>query len=230
MKKGKFGLCLSFYAVLAFVLALLKQPLLCGLLLGFVIVAEDDRWAVRQVLQAFMLSLVSTFVLDTVYTLAGILVPYSIGFFYDFAYGVLHVVSCLVYAGVLVLSIMAILRVCRDQEANVPLLSNLSYHVFGDQKPPKPVKQPVWPQQPMQQPYPPQQAPQQPVQGQMPMQGYPMPSQPMQQPQGAAPVPQPMPDMQQTMQIPQVPVTPPAQPAPQPVQTAQPEQQPPQQP
>jgi len=209
LKKGKFGLRLAFYAVLAFVLALLKQPLLCGLLLGFVIFAEDDGWAVRQVLQGFMLSLVSTFAVDTVFSLASLVVPTSFGFFYDFVFGVLRVISCLVYAGVLVLSIMAILRVCRDQDANLPLLSNLSYHAFGEQKPPKPVNHPVWPQQQPMQPYPPQQPGQ-------PMQGYPAPPQQMQQPQ---PVQVPQPTVQAVQQ--------PAQAVQPPVQT---EQQPPQQP
>lgn len=215
MKQGKFGLCLAFYAVLAFVLALLKQPLLCGLLLGFVLLAEGDRWAVRQVLQGFILSLVSTFFLETTYTLVSILVPHSFGFFYDFVYGVLRVVSVLVYAGLLVLCVMAILRVCRDQDANIPLLSSLAYRAFGEQKP-RPVKQqPVFPQAPYGQPvpYPPQQqAPgqngfpvQQGQQGMPPMQqlqGYPMPPQPGAQaaPPAAAPeaqnVPAPQPPEQ----------------------------------
>ena len=40
MRKGKFGICLWFYAALAFVLAFLQQSMLCILLLGFVIVAD----------------------------------------------------------------------------------------------------------------------------------------------------------------------------------------------
>ena len=38
MKKDRFGICIPFYAVLAFVLAMLGQTLLGGLLLGFVTV------------------------------------------------------------------------------------------------------------------------------------------------------------------------------------------------
>ena len=37
MRKDRFNICISFYAVLAFVLAILGQTLLCGMLLGFVI-------------------------------------------------------------------------------------------------------------------------------------------------------------------------------------------------
>lgn len=57
MKKGTFGIKLSFYAVLAFVLAFLGQTLLLGLLLGFVIVAEKDEWLTRQTMQAFFLTI-----------------------------------------------------------------------------------------------------------------------------------------------------------------------------
>ena len=40
MKKDRFGICLTFYAVLAFVLAILGQTLLGGLLLAFAILVE----------------------------------------------------------------------------------------------------------------------------------------------------------------------------------------------
>ena len=220
MKQGKFGLCLAFYAVLAFVLALLKQPLLCGLLLGFVLLAEGDKWTVRQVLQGFILSLASTFFLETAYTLVSFIVPHSIGFFYDFIYGVFRIVSVLAYAGLLVLCVIAILRVCRDQDANIPLLSGLAYRILGEQKP-RPVKQqPVFPQAPYGQPvqYPPQHQPpvqngfpvQQGQQGMPPMQqmqGYPMPPQ---QGMQAAP-PAVVPDAQ-SGSMPQPPAVEPPQP------------------
>ena len=44
MRKDRFNICISFYAVLAFVLAILGQTLLCGMLLGFVIVIQKDEW------------------------------------------------------------------------------------------------------------------------------------------------------------------------------------------
>ena len=47
MQKGKYGLYLWFYAALAFILAILGQTLLCGLLLGFVIIAERDEWLTK---------------------------------------------------------------------------------------------------------------------------------------------------------------------------------------
>lgn len=229
MKQGKFGICLSFYAILSFVLAVLNQPVLCGILLGFVILAEGDRWAIRQVVQGFLLSLVVSFFTGISYAVGSwASIPFRVVFGwynnYDFVNTVQGVFSFIVYAVAIVFSIMAILRLCHDQEANLPLLSPLSYRIFGEQKP-RPVKQqPVFPQGNY--PQPPVQYPQQ-MQGQPmpPMQGQPpVPPQSMppfqvpqvpQPPQGAAPAPQPVPDLPQN----------PAVPAP----AAQPEQQPPQQ-
>lgn len=217
MKQGKFGIRLAFYGILSFVLALLNQPLLCGLLLAFVLVAEGDRWAARQVTQGFLLSLVVSFFSGISYVIgSAAAVPFRILFgwydHYEFTNTVQSVFAGIVYVGALILSILAILHLSRDQEANVPLLSNLAYHIFGEQKPPRPVKQqPVWPQQPpMPIPQPPQGQPQPPMQGQpvpMPMQGYPMPPQPQ-------PMQQPVVDMNQTMQIPPVPPTAPEEPQP----------------
>ena len=62
MKKDRFGISITFYAVLGFVFAILGQTLLGGLLLGFSIVAVQDEWLTRQTLQAFFLSLISGFV------------------------------------------------------------------------------------------------------------------------------------------------------------------------
>ena len=59
MRKDRFNICISFYAVLAFVLAILGQTLLCGMLLGFVIVIQKDEWLTKQVMQAFFLGLSS---------------------------------------------------------------------------------------------------------------------------------------------------------------------------
>ena len=48
--------------VLAFVLAILGQTLLCGMLLGFVIVIQKDEWLTKQVMQAFFLALVESII------------------------------------------------------------------------------------------------------------------------------------------------------------------------
>ena len=62
METGRFGLKLSFYAVLGFILAFLGQTFLCGLLLGFVILVEKNNWLTKQMIQAFLLTIVSSIV------------------------------------------------------------------------------------------------------------------------------------------------------------------------
>ena len=60
MNKPKTGMYLWFYAVLAFVLAIFGQTLLCGLLLAFVILTERDSWLTCQVIQALGLCFVNS--------------------------------------------------------------------------------------------------------------------------------------------------------------------------
>jgi len=58
--KGKYGLSLSFYAVVAFVLAVFDKTLLCFALLGFVLVAENNVLTSKQVMEAALLSVFHT--------------------------------------------------------------------------------------------------------------------------------------------------------------------------
>lgn len=217
LKRGKFGLCLAFYAILAFVLALLKQPVLCGLLLAFVLVTEEEPWVPRQVLQGFMLSLAAYFFMDLLFTFTAV-IPIRFGFLLEFFTGAQRMVSLLGYAASAVFCLLGIVRTAKGQEADLPLFSSLAYRAFGQQKP-QPVKQQqVFPQAPYGQPvqYP---APAQPMPPAPPVQGG-------QQAQPPAPPYPAMPSYADpTAPLPQAPVQPEqpqAQPAPQ-------EQQPPQQ-
>ena len=62
MEKGKLGIRLSVYAVLAFILAAFGLYLGIIGLLAVVLIAEKDEWAGRQVLQALMLCLLPSVV------------------------------------------------------------------------------------------------------------------------------------------------------------------------
>ena len=53
-QKSAFGICYWFYTVTAFLLAVLGQTLLCGVLLCFVIAPEQNEWLNRQCIQAFL--------------------------------------------------------------------------------------------------------------------------------------------------------------------------------
>ena len=76
MKKGRFGIVFSFYAILAFILVILKMPLLGALLFGFVTLAERDEWLGRQTLQAFLMSAVVVF-LGKLFSWINSLIPVS---------------------------------------------------------------------------------------------------------------------------------------------------------
>ena len=122
MNKPKTGMYLWFYAVLAFVLAIFGQTLLCGLLLAFVILTERDSWLICQVIQALGLCFVnsvmgvvsSIFDLVTDYTLAGV------SRFFNTTFNVLDQVIAIV---VLIFALVAISKVRKGEDANVPLLS-----------------------------------------------------------------------------------------------------------
>lgn len=196
MRKGKFGIVLCFYPIAAFVAAILaaatfQSPVIATALVAAVIFLEKDEWAARQTLQAWMLSALAFFV----HYLANLLRLLPQGRFFSGLFNTSStVLSILIAVVTIVFAILGIIRVRKEDEANIPLLAELAYHAYGKVKP-KPV--PQYPQPynpgmpPMQQPMPPQ--------GQYPppymQQGQPMPQQytpPMSVPeQPAAQPPQP---------------------------------------
>lgn len=155
MRKGRFGAVLCLYPILAFTGVILHQPLLCALFFLLALLAERDEWASRQSLQALALGLVS-YGLGKILNGVGSLLPEYTTLYYVFS-TVFALVSNLVYLAAIVLSIVAIVRVLKDQEADLPGFSALAYRAFGKQKP-----RPIYPGQmpppytPGQPPYPPQ--------------------------------------------------------------------------
>lgn len=125
MKSDFLGIKLSFYAVLAFVLTLFNQTLLCGLLLGVSIFVIRDRWLARQVMQAFFLCFVNT----VVSILTGFFELFNfigIGIFSGF----MSTIGMIIGLVVLILSIIAIIMVARGQDAGIPGLSALAKKAF----------------------------------------------------------------------------------------------------
>ncbi len=128
MQKGKYGVCLWFYALVAFILAFLGQVLLGGLLLGFVIVAEKMNGSpVRLFRRSFLTIIVSVInaVLDLLNIFGNVpIVGTAIGV-------VFNVISTIVSIVVLVFVIIAMVKVVKGQEANMPLLSKLANRAYG---------------------------------------------------------------------------------------------------
>lgn len=132
MKKGKFGIVLCFYPIVGFACVILQQPFLCALLLALAIFLEKDEWAGRQTFQAWVLSLVVAFFSECVPWAVGL---FSLSFITDIFSTIASVVSAIIYVGAIVFSILGILRVAKDQEANIPLASDLSYRIYGKRAP-----------------------------------------------------------------------------------------------
>lgn len=128
MKKGKYGIILAFYAVLAFLLAILNQTLLCGLLLGFVLIAEQDEWTIRQVLQAFLLSLFTS-LLSNVLSIFSIFtkIPF-IGFAIS---GIIQTILSLISLVIFILAIIAITKVVKGKDASIPGINKFVNWAYG---------------------------------------------------------------------------------------------------
>ena len=171
MKKGTFGIKLSFYAVLAFVLAFLGQTLLLGLLLGFVLVAEKDEWLTRQTMQAFFLTIAVSVIQGALSLMAKLfgwiptLGSISVGSIVSALFGW---INWAVSVAALVFIIIAVIKVAKGNEANIPVFASLANRAYGIVKEKPGYQQPQYPQYPQQPQYP--QYPQQNIPPQNPQQ------------------------------------------------------------
>ncbi len=202
MKKGNLGVSLSFFAVLAFVLAICMQPLLCGLLLALVLVYEKDEWLSRQVMQAFMLSLLIALAGTLVASSRSYLIAAASQMYYSYTpvstLGILFIGAvCIVIILAVIFAIVGITRTAKYMEANVPLFSGLADKAYGivRRPPPPPVMQPYPPYQQAPQPFAPgqQPPPYAPAYPAAPVQQAPQAAQQTAPPQQAAPVQMEMP-------------------------------------
>lgn len=128
MRKDRFGICLTFYAVLAFVLAILGQTLLGGLLLGFAILVQQDEWLTRQTMQAFFISLLS----GIVNTFIGVVSPlYSVPFLGGVLSGIFGFITSLISLAIIIVSFIGLFKVAKEQDAGVPLCKGFADKAFG---------------------------------------------------------------------------------------------------
>ena len=132
MRKGKFGLALAFYPIAAFICVIVKQPVLCALVTALAIFVEKDEWAGRQSLQALCLGIFLWFFSDLLPWAASL---FPIPFLKQILQAGATVLYVLLYLAAILLSILGILRVMKEQEADLPLLSDLTYHAYGKKKP-----------------------------------------------------------------------------------------------
>lgn len=167
MEKGKLGIRLSVYAVLAFILAAFGLYLGIIGLLAVVLIAEKDEWAGRQVLQALMLCLLPSMV-SAVFGVLGFMNWFGWGSYGSVVYAISSiwsrfnsVINWLVNIAVYVFALIGILNVSKGKEAGIPVFSSFANWAYGKIV----VKaQPVYQQPVYQQPV----APQAPVQAAAP--------------------------------------------------------------
>lgn len=130
MTKGKFGLSLVAVAVIAFAFAVLRQPMLVLLVCGFALLAEKDEWLNRQAIQALFLTIA--------YYLVDLVLDWIFGGLARFfgwvkLYGVVSAMSTvgsilndILYLALIVFSVIAILRVVRGKDADLPFISKMA--------------------------------------------------------------------------------------------------------
>ena len=128
MRKDRFGICLSFYAVIAFIFTILGQSTLGALLLGFVILVQQDEWLTRQVMQAFLLNLFYL-ILSTVLDLFHFL--YNIPLLGAAVSSVIGLVESVIWLVLLVFALIGLLNVAKGKDANVPGCKGYTDKAFG---------------------------------------------------------------------------------------------------
>lgn len=149
MKKGKFGIVLPLYAVVAMLLAIFGQTIGLIELTFFVIAVEKDEWVSKQCLQA-LAAVGLTYIVSTIVTLIEkpfdwlLLVVTANGFsrfangydkFFNFGYSVIEVV-------ITILLIVAVFNVAKGKDAKIPIASKFADWAYGIVAP-KPAPAPV---------------------------------------------------------------------------------------
>lgn len=157
MEKGKLGIRMAFYAVAAFVLAILGYSTALFLLAGVVLVYEKDEWASRQVIQAICLMMVSSIV-SVVFDVLGFLDWTRWAEYGSFLYKMGNIwghfqdiVFYMLGIAVYVFGFLAILKVAKGKEAGVPLANKFANWAYGKVVE-KAAPAPVAPAQPVVQP------------------------------------------------------------------------------
>lgn len=142
MRKGKFGFVLCAYPIVAFCAVILRSPWICSILFALAVFLEKDEWTSRQTMQAWLLSLIVLFFNNVLTWAVSIL---SALLHFNALTLAVSVLSVLVYLAAMIGSIIGILRVMKEQEANLVPLAELAERFFGKMRP-----KPVFYQQPYQ--------------------------------------------------------------------------------
>lgn len=143
MKKGKFGIDLRFFAIVAFVFAFTGWTTALTLLLGYAILAEKDEWLSRQIMQATMLSLVVEIykgIINLVKNFSGYTAPYLGYYDTEFSIGdtlttwylkITDIIGGVLAIVIAILVIVAIVNVKKGKDAGLPLFAGWACKAYG---------------------------------------------------------------------------------------------------
>ena len=130
LTKGKFGISPVAVAVLAFCFAVMEQPLAVLLICGFALLAEKDEWLSRQTLQALLLVVVFYIASMITGLVFGFLGGFFLGAGFYRASSVMTSINVgidgILGLGLLVFTVIAIVRVLRKEDAGIPWISKLA--------------------------------------------------------------------------------------------------------
>lgn len=130
MNKGKLGISLPFYAVLAFIFAAFGGAGSILMLLGFVLIVEKDVWTTKQVIQALLLDIfgssisVASSLLSNafIYRIPGL--GSALSTVFSYANNIFYVIVTL-------FAIYAITRVKAGKDAGIPFAAKVSDWACG---------------------------------------------------------------------------------------------------
>lgn len=121
MDKGNMGIKLSFYAIVAFLVAATGGMLTLFVLAGFVFVVEKNKWLNNQILQAVLLCGVEDFIYAITNMIDKMVNPIP------FVNNIWGIADSWVYFAVstiaFVFAIVGMLNVSKGQDANIPVIS-----------------------------------------------------------------------------------------------------------
>ncbi len=149
MIKGNYGLNLAAIAIVAFILGFFSLEVALLLVVAYAVLIEKDRWLTRQSLQALFLLMA--------YRIAGTVLNWAFnlinGFFGWFdAIRVMSVfnnignaIDLILYVIFLLLTILAIFKLMKNQDAGLPIVGDLANYAMGMAAPkPAPVPAPQY--------------------------------------------------------------------------------------
>lgn len=147
MEKGKYGITLNVIAIIAFALGLFGFLEALILVVGFSLIGEKNQWLTKQVLQALFLRIaysLGTTIVNWLFIIINTLLKpvRNLGVISGTA-SVQAFLNGILYIALLVFTILAVLKLLKQKDAEVPFISKLADCAMGvvhikPEKEPKP--------------------------------------------------------------------------------------------